>query len=193
MSRAFPGLQLKLRRGGGGEIAESLKSGEIEFAIAGPLGESWERIDRFPLFEEPFDLFVGPGHRLAGGTADLGDLAAETLLVDAQCDMSGKLMDRLRNSGISEPRAHRVATQADLLALLQANLGVAVLPVGIPLAQGIDRVPLREFGLMREVSLYSVAGRRRDSTAATFFNMLRASEWPVKPVNGAGDETRSTH
>jgi len=58
LSRAFPGLQLKLRRGSGGEVAGCLKSGEVELAIAGPLDESWSRLDAFALFDEPFDLFV---------------------------------------------------------------------------------------------------------------------------------------
>src|SRR3546814_4769692 len=52
LSRAFPGLQLQLRRGTGTEVAEYLKLGTAELAIAGPLDEPWSRIVAFPLFEE---------------------------------------------------------------------------------------------------------------------------------------------
>ena len=69
LSRAFPGLQLKLRRGSGREVAEYLRSGIVELAIAGPLGESWSRLDTLPLFEEPFGLVVSRAHRLAGRCA----------------------------------------------------------------------------------------------------------------------------
>jgi hypothetical protein len=37
----LPGLQLKMHRGSGSEIAEFLRSGAVELAIAGPLVETW--------------------------------------------------------------------------------------------------------------------------------------------------------
>src|SRR3546814_6142535 len=58
LSRAFPGLQLQLRRGTGTEVAEYLKLGTAELAIAGPLDEPWSRIVAFPLFEAPFHPVV---------------------------------------------------------------------------------------------------------------------------------------
>jgi DNA-binding transcriptional LysR family regulator len=63
LSRAFPSLQLKMYRGSGSEIAEFLKSGTVELAIAGPLGETWSRLDELPLFEEPFSFVVSRTHR----------------------------------------------------------------------------------------------------------------------------------
>src|SRR5436190_12974691 len=48
VQRSFPGLQLKIRRGTGAEIAEMLKNGEIELAIGGPIGEIWDRLDIWP-------------------------------------------------------------------------------------------------------------------------------------------------
>src|SRR3546814_12292830 len=65
LSRAYPGLQLQLRRGTGAEVTEYLKQGTAELAIAGPLDEPWSRLDAFPLFEEPFHLVVNRTHRLA--------------------------------------------------------------------------------------------------------------------------------
>src|SRR5215468_96323 len=41
--RAYPGMSLKLRRGLPIEIVDILKQGEAELAVAGPLGEAWER------------------------------------------------------------------------------------------------------------------------------------------------------
>lgn len=45
MYAAFPGFQLKLRRGSASEIAELLKSGDADLAMAGPLGDSWDRLE----------------------------------------------------------------------------------------------------------------------------------------------------
>ena len=92
LSRAFPGLQLKMHRGSGSEIAEFLKSGTVELAIAGPLGETWSRLDELPLFEEPFGLVVSRTHRLAGrNEAEFKDLASEKLLINTSCEMVEEL------------------------------------------------------------------------------------------------------
>src|SRR5271156_1124107 len=65
LSRAFPGLRLKLHRGSRSEVVDYLKSGTAELAIAGPLGEAWPRLDAFPLFDQPCEVGAAPDHRLA--------------------------------------------------------------------------------------------------------------------------------
>ena len=52
MHRSFPGLQLKLRRGTGAQIAAMLKNGEVDLAVGGPMGESWDRLETWPMFSE---------------------------------------------------------------------------------------------------------------------------------------------
>jgi DNA-binding transcriptional LysR family regulator len=120
LSRAFPGLELKLRRGSGSEVAELLKSGTAELAIAGLLDEIWSRLDELPLFEEPFGLVVGRTHRLAGrDKAEFRDLASENLLINAGCEMVEELRACLEANGILDTATHQVATQEDVLALLR--------------------------------------------------------------------------
>jgi DNA-binding transcriptional LysR family regulator len=178
LSRALPGLQLKLWRGSGKEVAERLKSGTAELAIAGPLGQAWTRLDTFPLFEEPVDLVVSQYHRLAGSNrAKFQDLASETLLINAECEMVEQLRACLEENGIHGSTTHQVATRADLLELLNANLGVAIIPVGAMEMSGLFRVPLYQLDLVRRVSAYTVAGRPRAIACATLLNMLRAADW----------------
>jgi len=178
LSRALPGLQLKLLRGSVSEVAEYLKSGVAELAIAGPLGEAWSRFDAFPLFEERFHLVVSRTHRLARRTsAEFKDLAAETLLIHTRCEMVEALKSRLEANGILDTAAHQVATQEDLLALLKANLGVAIIPVGAMETNGLQRILLKSLNLARRVSVFTVAGRPRAIACATLLNMLRAADW----------------
>lgn len=178
LSRAFSGLQLTLRRGSGNEIGESLKAGESELAVAGPLGDFWSRLDAYPLFDELFDLFVSRKHRLAGrNEVEFAELSEETLLINSQCEMVDELMARLHAMNIHDSRTHLVATQDDLLTLLEANLGVAIIPVGIVRSQNITRVPLNDLNLVRKVSAYGVAGRRRSAACTSLLNMLRAADW----------------
>ena len=178
LSRAFPGLQLQLRRGTAAEVAEHLKSGTAELAIAGPLDEAWSRLDAFPLFEEPLELVVNQAHRLAGrNRAEFKDLASETILINIDCEMAEEVKASLEANGIRDTATHQVATQEDLLALLDANLGVAIIPLGASDANGFCRIPLRQLDLVRRVSVYAVAGRRREIACATLLNLLRAGDW----------------
>ncbi len=178
LSRAFPGLQLKLRRGSGHEVAEYLRSGIVELAIAGPLGESWSRLDTLPLFEEPFGLVVSCTHRLAGrDKAEFSDLASETLLINSAFEMMEELTACLEANGILDTATHQVATQEDLLELLKADVGVAIIPVGAVETNGICRMALKQLNLVRKVSAYTVAGRYRAIACATLFNLLRAADW----------------
>src|SRR3546814_17145860 len=72
---------------------------------------------------------------------------------------------------------HQVATQEDLLALLDANLGVAIIPDGASATNGFRRIPLMRLELARTVSAYTVAGRPRAVACATLLNLLRAAAW----------------
>ena len=64
-----------------------------------------------------------------------------------------------------------------MLALLKADLGVAIIPVGTVETNGLCHIPLKRFDLARKVSVHTVAGRQRAIACATLFNMLRAAEW----------------
>jgi DNA-binding transcriptional LysR family regulator len=178
LSLAFPGLGLKLRRGSGREVAELLKSGTVELAIAGPLDKTWSRLDELPLFEEPFGLVVSEIHRLASRSETaFKDLASESLLINTGCEGFEELRTCLEANGILDKATHQEATQEDVLALLKADLGVAIIPTGALETNGICCIPLKELNLMRKVSAYTVAGRHRAIACATLFNMLRAADW----------------
>jgi DNA-binding transcriptional LysR family regulator len=178
LCRASPGVQLRLIRGSGQEIAELLKRGEAEFAIAGPLGETWERLDTWPLFVEPFELIVNRDHGFAGRNAiGFDQLVGERFLVLAGCEVADEFSRRLSVQGITTAGTHQVATDCDLLALLEAILGIAIIPASAIWSERLRRVPLKGLDLSRPVTLYGVAGRQRSPIARTALNLLRAADW----------------
>lgn len=186
LSRVIPGLQLKLRRGSGSEIAEYLKSGETELVIAGPLSEAWSRLDTFPLYDEPFDLVVSRTHGLATrNRVEFKDLASETFLINTGCEMVEELRACLGAHGALNAVIHEVMTQEDLLALLKANLGIAIVPVGAAKTNDLCQVPLEQLDLVRRVSVYTVAGRHRGIACGTLLNMLRAADWSFRHGDAA--------
>lgn len=178
ISRVYPGLQLKVRRGSAESIAQLLKDGEIELAIAGSLDETWDRLDRWPILEEAFHLAFHPEHQLsARGEVAMDDLARERLLINVGCEMAKQLAAELGEHRPSDASAYEIESESDLLAMLQANLGVTVLPRTTPAPEALKRVPLKDKNLSRTLAVYGVAGRRRSPAASTLLNLLRAADW----------------
>jgi DNA-binding transcriptional LysR family regulator len=179
LSRVFPGLQLKLHRGSRSEVVDFLKSGTAELAIAGPLGEAWPRLDAFPLFDQACELGASPNHRLATRRhVKFEDLISETLVIDTSCELTEEFRARLTANNILDSAAHYVARREDQLALLKANLGVAIVTVAAAEMHALSHVPLKQLDLRLTVSAYTVAGRQRGNACATLLNMLCAASWP---------------
>jgi len=178
ISRVYPGLQLKVRRGSAEVIANLLKEGDVELAVAGPLDESWDRLDRWPILDEAFLLALHSEHTLSTRDAiEMADLARERLLINVACETAKRLAERLGEHRPAEASAYEIESEADLLALLEANLGVAVLPKTTPAPAVLRRTPIKDIELNRTIAVYGVAGRRRSAAASTLLNLLRAADW----------------
>src|SRR5712691_2738920 len=121
LNRLFSQLEVKLLRGTAPEIVELLKSGEAELAIAGDLGEGWERLDRWPLFTEEFGLIFSAKHRLASRPA------------------------------IDVDHGHELTSEPDLITLLEADLGVAFVPRSLSHPETLKRAPVNDVELRRTV------------------------------------------
>ncbi len=177
--RAFPGAELKVRRGAGEAIHDMLKDGEVELALAGPLSETWERLDRWRIFAEPMSIIVNRDHRLARqNEIEMQHLCGERFLTLVSCEMAKAQRDYLSAHGISGTNTHEVETDHDLVALLEANAGLAIMPASAPPSAVLCRPVVRFWELQRDVSVYGVAGRQRAPAATTLLNLLRAAEWP---------------
>ena len=61
----YRSMEIKLLRGTAPEVAELLKTGQAELAIAASLGDTWDRLDNWPLFTERFELIADSAHRFA--------------------------------------------------------------------------------------------------------------------------------
>lgn len=182
LHRAFPELQLKLRRGTGREIGQMLKDGDVELAIGGPLGESWERLETWPMFSESFDLVVGPDHELAGQAHIAMPLNVELVrqacfLIHTGIDLNEFETETPGSSGFDVENAHEVDCARDLEALIVANFGVTLMPASTFCSTRVQHIPLSEIDLRRTVAIYSAAGRPRSREAGAFLNLVRSADW----------------
>jgi DNA-binding transcriptional LysR family regulator len=178
MQRAFPGLHLRTMRGNAEEISEAMQGGKADLAIAGPLGQVWDRLDTWPLFEEKFELAVHRRHPFASAkSVEVRELGRQRILLSAQCESAQSLARALDEQGIRADDGDRIGSMADLVALVRGNLGVAFLPQSA--ISGTDLAPVSVAGLemSREVSLYGVAGRQRSAAMDAIMKLLRARDW----------------
>ena len=181
LRRSFSEIELKILRGTGPQLVEYLKAGDAELAVAASIGGSWDRLDTWKLFDEPFDMVFNRAHRLANHESiGLEDLKRERFLLRSHCERGADLADLLRSNGLNADNRHEVSSDQDLLALLEANIGIGFLPRTVSTPQSLVRAALPGFDLQRTVCLYGVAGRQRTPVAATFMKMLRAAKWPAK-------------
>jgi DNA-binding transcriptional LysR family regulator len=180
--KAFPTLQLRLRRGTAADIAGMLKNGEVELAIGGPL-EQWDRLDAWPMFTESFGIIVGAAHKLAEHDLpelDIALIKEERLLRFAQSDPSDWDSERLASAGIDCDNIHEVNCSRDLEKLIAGGFGVAILPASTIRSRNIRHIRCAAIGIERTVAIYSVAGRQRSREASALLNLLRAADWEEK-------------
>lgn len=178
--RSYPGVLLKIRRGPPKGIVELLRQGETELAIAGPLGDAWERLDTWPLFVEDIELVVNTEHRLCRRNeteTTIEQIRDEPLLSRIDWETTEALTQCLKAKGFVPKSAHEIETDHDLLALLEANAGVGFVAVTAPQSPQIHRLRLKDLNIQRTVSVYGVAGRARSSVATALLNLLRATDW----------------
>ena len=175
LSRALPGLAINFSRGTGAEVFERLKSGDTELAVAGEFESGWDRLNAWPMFTEDFALMVNKRHRLAQhNRLEIGSLAGERLLAWPYSAEYERLAALLRANGIDDPPGHQMAAADDVIALLEADAGVAILPRNTRCSDSICAIEVDGLDLERTVYLYEVAGRRRQPAAAGLVRIIRA-------------------
>ena len=175
---AMPGLELKFFRGTASDVGEQLKNGTYELGIAGPITSDWERYKSWVLFNETFHLVVHHTHRLANaGSVSIGQLAGERLLRRPYCEVAGKLSDLLAAHGLLQNAGDLIASDHDMVSLLDVNVGVALMPVTTPIGPSLRAVPIDQLTLECPVMLYSVVGRQHTPAAAGFIQLARAADW----------------
>lgn len=178
LRKHFRDLEVKLLRGTASQVAEFMKSGSAELAIASSLGNTWDRLDTWPLFTEGFVLVVGGSHHLAQcNSIQLSDLRGEALIMRTYGEDFESLANMLRSQDFAINRAHEVPSEHDLEVFLERGLGVAFAPRSVLFSDCVKRLVVSGLDLRRTVSLYGIAGRQRTPVANMIVKMLRAADW----------------
>lgn len=184
--KALPGLELKFFRGKPREIADRLKDGDAELAVAGMLGDSWDRLESWPLFEEGYAFVIGKSHPLAfRNRIGLSDIADVRLICHPGADQTDGVNALLESHGIKRDASQDIIADQDLTALLEANVGAAIMPESACSSGHLRSLAIDGLSARRSVYLHAVAGRERTPAAAALLKLLRAADWPsMLPATG---------
>lgn len=178
MQRQCRSLEFKILRGTASEIGEHLKKGRAELAVAGPLEQTWDRLDQHPLYKQELALTVSQHHRLADRKAvDVQALADERILLNSACELAVGVARQLEERGIPAANALQLGSRDDLVALIDANLGVGFLRAGAQRHKALACLSVDGLETRGQISLYTVAGRQRSIAAEALIKLLRARDW----------------
>jgi len=178
LSRTFAGIELKLFRENATEVVDRLKKGGADLGVAGTLGGDWERFDRWTLFSEPFVLAVSESHRYANRKrVTMQELLGERIIRRSHCERLEDVEALLKKHGLIDLQRHEASSEVDVVGLLSANMGVALVSASAELPGDVRRLCIEDAHIEREVCVYGVAGRPRSPIASTLLKMLRASDW----------------
>ena len=178
IKRQFNRLELRFLRGDSQQVGEYLKNGEAELGIAAELGSDWDRLDVWPLFTEGFELVVSGQHSLAKREhVELEDLQGEQLLSRRYCEHADRIDESLREHGLDVDRKHEISSERDLIELVEADIGVAVIPQSAKTPDTLKRTSVDGLDARRTVHLYGVAGRERTAVASAVMRILRGADW----------------
>ena len=169
---------MKLLRGTAGGDPRAVKKRRSRARHAADIDEEWDRLDRWPLFTESFQLLVNAGHRLVSHeSVNVDDLRQERFLRSAHCERAEKLASILRSHDLDVSNGHELTSERDLITLLEADFGVAFAPRSTSCPKTLKQAPVNGVELNRSVYLYGVAGRERTPIASAVLKMLRAADW----------------
>ncbi|MBV9735818.1 MAG: LysR family transcriptional regulator [Acidisphaera sp.] len=171
--RLYPDLSVHFEEGGTAALVEAMLSDMLDCALLAEDAALPERLNRWKLAEEACTVVLPADHALAsrqGLTAD--DLAGETLLFGERC---GGFAHRLQAlCGERFGRRQCGGSWVQMLDLVRAGLGLALLPDGLDIAGHLATRPLLEPRLTRTVVLALVAGRRHGAAVANLVKLCRA-------------------
>lgn len=149
---AAPTERLQIIGGNERELLQRLSRGQIDVALTIIRQES----DRFAaevLFEEPYSLALHDGHRLAGrATIAAEELADEAMIVRRHCEVLAETSKHFTDRGVRPFFSFRSTNDEQVLALVQAGLGLTVMPASYAL-HGVANPALSGFELTREIGL----------------------------------------
>ncbi|NYS20152.1 LysR family transcriptional regulator [Streptomyces sp. SJ1-7] len=127
-----PGPDVRVREAEAAQAYELLTAGEVDLALSlaahAPTARD-PRFSLFPLMADPLDVALPAAHPLAGAPAlRLADLAADRWIFGGSGPWSEITTAACEAAGFVPEQAHSAAGWTAILALVEAGMGIALVP-----------------------------------------------------------------
>lgn len=127
-----PGPFVRVREAEAAEAYELLSAGDVDLALSLAAHAPTARDPRFtlrPLLADPLDVALPAGHRLAGTPGlRLADLSGEPWIFGGSGPWSEITTAACEAAGFVPEQAHSAAGWAAILAMVEAGMGIALIP-----------------------------------------------------------------
>lgn len=188
--RAYPAVRVTLIDAGTDMIVDKVRNGEADLGI-GTFAEGEAGISRLRLLRDTMMVFApageaGAGKRRAATWAEIADAP----LIALTRESGLRALVEMGFGGLGRPArpAYEVSHVTTAVALVEAGLGIAVLPAIARKIAHDRRVALRELRgpqVGRDISLISAAGRSLTPAAEAFASVARANAVKALAPDGA--------
>ncbi|MET3983829.1 LysR family transcriptional regulator [Streptomyces sp. PvR034] len=132
LRRSHPGIEVRVREAEAAEAYELLSAGSVDLALSlaahAPTARD-PRFTRIPLFADPLDVALPADHPLAGAAGlRLVDLSGERWIFGGSGPWSEITRAACEAAGFVPEQAHSAAGWTAILAMVEAGMGVALVP-----------------------------------------------------------------
>ncbi|MGY6018280.1 LysR family transcriptional regulator [Streptomyces spinosirectus] len=184
---AHPGVSVRVRETEAGEAYALLAAGDVDVALSlaaqAPTAAD-PRFTRLPLLADPLDVALPQDHALAAADGlRLADLAGEPWIFGGSGPWSDITRGACEAAGFSPVQAHSAAGWTAILAMVEAGMGVALVPRTAAVRR--DGVVMRELTADRPRRHVVVAVRKGAGEGAAVGRVLEALRTVAAGFSGA--------
>jgi DNA-binding transcriptional LysR family regulator len=184
----YPGIAVQLSDVGTEQIVDSVRTGKADCGL-GTFPPAEDGIERLPLVRDSLMLFAGHRGPLADAASVTWTDLADQPLITLTRDSGIRLLVEVgfETAQIAFKPAFEVTQVTTAIALVEAGLGVAVLPTYALAAARFRKVsgkPLTEPTISREVVLIHATGRSVSPAVSAFASVVRRYAQRLTPRDG---------
>lgn len=171
-ARAWPGITVQVCELTQPELLEAVRRREVDFGI-GPAPDRPGELEVRPLFVDDYVAALPAGHPGAGKAGiTLRELSKMRLLALGTSQFRKDLQDKLAAEGLAPDLGYEFTHVSTLLAMIEAGLGVGILPaVAVPAGTALATVRIVRPVMRRTIAVMSLRGHTLSPAAARFVAM----------------------
>lgn len=176
--QAIPGLEVTLDDGPDERLVETALAGDLDLILAGDDTALPERIRSWTLHKEALVAVLHPGHPLAGSKAlTLSDLSGLEVIEVTSNFIASRFRQFCTDKAVSPKYRMHAGSPSQALSLVQAGLGITILPRSMPVTGTLQSKPVEGLEIERAITLGAVAGRKFSPASDAFIKLARTRDW----------------